>query len=161
MESALLSILVLAAVVAMMVIAALTRTRNITSRTTPHTLEWGIPALKKVTSEKTASGSRVHLVWQSKTATEMHAGVSVSIEVATGSTVVPFAVLKTVARIAFDTVNAQVSELNFARLVESCEKIAGAVDLKLTEESLANHEGSFSTKTSIDVSVYYPAYSRW
>lgn len=157
MESAILPILVLIAVVAIMVIAAFTRTRDLTSRTRSDAPDWGIPALIRINSEKTASGSRVNLIWQSKTASSMHAGVSVSVDVVTGSAAVPLSVLKTVVRIAFDTVNEHAGELNFAGLYERREKIAEAVDTKLAEE----FQDSLACRTSIDVSVYYPAYSRW
>lgn len=154
-------ILICLALIAILIVSAVVRMREIESTSPKHTLDYGLPMIKRIKSEAVEGGLSLTILWQTGTRTGMNAGVLATVFIAATAPAdeIPLPVLRRVARIVFDTVNEKSESLSFAELMALKHVIAQEVDKRLAE-GLANLPG-LTCRTSLEVSIFYPAYSRW
>lgn len=142
------------------ILASLTKGKTIESvaRSSRLTFDFELPAVKSIEVQGIAGGKYIVMVWQSKTAAATHAGVRAKIEL-NSAREIPFSVIKSAATIAFSTLSELVSLHTFATLVgiEQQAAFSALIDKRFAEQL----PDAVKAKTKVEISIFYPAYSRW
>lgn len=143
-----------------LILAFLTRGKTIESvaRSNRITFDFELPKVKSLEVQDIPGGKHIVMVWQSKTAAGTHAGVRVAIELIS-ATEIPFSEIKSAATIAFSTLSEQVSLNTFSTLVgiEQQGVFSALVDKRLAQQL----PDTVEAKAKVEISIFYPAYSRW
>lgn len=152
--------IVVATLIIFLILGFLIKGKTIESvaRSSRLTFDFELPKVKSIEVQDIAAGKRIEMVWQSKTAAGTMAGVRVAIEVISASEMA-FSVIKSAAAIAFNTVSHQVSLYTFATLVgvEQEATFSALLEKRLAEQL----PDTVEAKAKVEISIFYPAYSRW
>ena len=152
--------IVVASLIIFLILVFLTKGKTIESvaRSMRLQFDFELPKVKSIEVQDIALGKRIVMVWQSKTAGDTMAGVRAAIELISANEI-PFSVIKSAATIAFSTLSQQVSLHTFATLVgiEQQASFSALVDKRFAEQL----PDTIEAKAKVEISIFYPAYSRW